>query len=180
MRIYILCILVLALITTIGCATTAVEKTKEAYLDRGNSYYRSGKYQRAIKDYNQAIHLDPKFTKAYYNRGLAYGQGKGQFDKAISDYTKAIELDPKDAMAYNNRGVTYKHIGQYDKAIDDYTKAIEINPKYALAYYSRGLIYQDKGEYDKAWEDVHKAENLGFQVHPGVLEALREASGRQK
>jgi len=49
-----------------------------------------------------------------------------------------------------------------------------------LAYYSRGLAYQDKGEYDKAWEDVHRVLNLGFQVHPGVLETLREASGRQK
>ncbi len=72
MRKYILCILVLVLIATIGCATTAVEKTKEAYLDRGYSYYRSGKYPRAIKEYTQAIRLDPKFADAYYYRGVAY------------------------------------------------------------------------------------------------------------
>jgi len=144
MRKYI-CIIVLALIVTIGCATTAVEKTQEAYLDRGNSYYRSGEYQRAIKAYNQAIRLDPKFAMAYNNRGLAYGH-KGQHDKAIADYNKAIEITPRDAEAYYNRGVA--------------------------CYYKR--------EYDKTWKDVHMAQSLGYQVHPGFLKALREASGRQR
>ena len=33
---------------------------------------------------------------------------------------------------------------------------------------------------DIAWEDVHKAQILGYQVHPGFLQALRKASGRQE
>lgn len=42
MQKYILSILVLLLMATIGCTPTAVEKTKEGYLDRGDSHYRSG------------------------------------------------------------------------------------------------------------------------------------------
>ena len=124
MRKYI-CILVLALIVTIGCATTAVEKTKEAYLDRGNSYYRSGKYQQAIKDFNQAIRFDPKFAEAYNNRGIAYGR-KGQYDNAISDYNKAIEINPKYADAFYNRGIGYNNLGKKDRACNDWRKACEL------------------------------------------------------
>jgi tetratricopeptide (TPR) repeat protein len=91
MRKYILCILILVLIATIGCATTAVEKTKKAYLDRGDSYYRSGKYQQAIKDYNQAIRLDPKFAEAYNNRGNAYYY-VGEYYSAWEDVHKAQSL----------------------------------------------------------------------------------------
>ena len=68
----------------------------------------------------------------------------------------------------------------YDQAISDYSKALEINPKDTAAYNNRGMAYYRKGEYDKAWEDVHKAQSLGFQVRPGFLKNLREASGREK
>jgi len=89
-------------------------------------------------------------------------------------------IAPNDAEACYNRGNAYSLKGEYDKAIADYTKAIEINPKYAKAYYNRGLAYYLKKEYDKAWEDVYKAQGLGFKVHPGFLNALRKASGRQR
>ena len=108
------------------------------------------------------------------------GRMKGQNDKTIADYNNAIELNPRDAEAYYNRGIAYYNKGQYDQTISDYSKAIEINPKYAEAYNNRAVSCYLKGEYDKVWEDVHKAQNLGYQVYPGFLKDLREASGRQK
>jgi tetratricopeptide (TPR) repeat protein len=40
----------------------------------------------AIADYNQAIQLNPKYAKAFNNRGFAYNN-KGEYDRAIADYT---------------------------------------------------------------------------------------------
>ncbi len=138
-----------------------------------------GKHQRTIEDLNKAINQNPNSAMAYNNRGAAYAR-KDQFDQAIADFTKAVEINPRDAMAYNNRGLANVHKGQYGQAISDFTKAIEINPRDAKAYNNRGFAYYYKGEHDKAWEDVHKAQSLGYQVHPGFLKALHEASGRQK
>ena len=83
-------------------------------------------------------------------------------------------------MTYNNRGLAYARKGQYDKAISDFNKAIEINSKYIEAYSNRGVAFFYKREYEKAWNDVHTVQNLGYQVHPGFLKALRKASGRDK
>ena len=48
----------------------------------------------AIKDYTEAIKLQPDdANKIYNNRGIAYAE-KGEFEKAISDYTEAIRLNP--------------------------------------------------------------------------------------
>ena len=77
-------------------------------------------------------------------------------------------------------GLTYDNQGNYTKASKLYDKAIELDPDFASAYNNRAIIYYRKEEYDKAWNDVNKAHSLGgqVQVHPGFLEAIREASGR--
>jgi tetratricopeptide (TPR) repeat protein len=82
--------------------------------------------------------------------------------------------------AYNNRGNAYYKKGQYEKTISDYNNAIEINPRFAEAYNNRAFVYFYKRDYEKAWDDVYKALNLGYKVHPGFLNALRQASGREK
>ena len=149
------------------------------YNNRGLAYDEKGQYDKAISDYNKALEINPRDAKAYTNRGNAYVH-KGQYDRAISDYNRAIEINPRLAEVYTNRGTAYVHKGQYDRAISDYNRALEINPRFAGAYNNRGVAYYFKGEYDKAWDDVHKAQSLGYQVHPGFLRALREASGRQR
>ncbi len=46
---------------------------------------------QSITDYDKAIELNPDDAKAYFNRGLAYGD-LGQHWKAFSDYLKPIQL----------------------------------------------------------------------------------------
>src|SRR5215471_21477828 len=41
--------------------------------NRGEAYRAKAQYKRAIADFDEAIHLDPKLAAAFYNRGLAYG-----------------------------------------------------------------------------------------------------------
>jgi hypothetical protein len=59
-----------------------------AYYDRAVDYAANGETDKAIRDYTEAIRLDPDF---YFNRGIAYAE-KGEHDKAEADFTKAKEL----------------------------------------------------------------------------------------
>ena len=40
------------------------------YVSRGVAYSREGNFDSAIKDYDQAINLDPTYADAYKNRGI--------------------------------------------------------------------------------------------------------------
>jgi tetratricopeptide (TPR) repeat protein len=150
------------------------------YSDRGVTYAKQGRYDRAISDFNKALELDPTYAWAYHNRGLAYADGKKDFDRAIADYNKALEINPRYFDAYFGRGYAYRVKGDYDKAISDYSEALDINPRFAEAYYNRAVAYYLNKEYDKAWDDLHKAEAMGREIHPRFLRGLREASGREK
>ena len=93
-----------------------------AYNNRGNAYVRLGEHERAIKDYDKAIELNPDYAKAYYNRGLAYAEQQ-KYNEAIKDYNKAIKLNPDYAEVYNNRGIVYAILGEHDKAREDILRA---------------------------------------------------------
>lgn len=93
---------------------------------------------KAIRLFTKAIESGElsrdDLIKVYFNRGLAWQNGKGEDDKAIVDFNKVIELNPRHARAYYNRGCIWSVKGDYAKAIADYSKAIELDPKDASAY----------------------------------------------
>ena len=108
------------------------EKELELLLKQADFLRDLKQYQEAMDLYNQIIQLNPNYSNAYFNRGVAYDDLK-EYKKAIADYTKAIELDPNYTYAYYNRGVAYYHLKEYENAILDYTKAIKLDPNFQLA-----------------------------------------------
>ena len=98
------------------------------FYNRGVKYSRKGDYDRAIRDYDQAIRLKLDNAKAFYNRGSAYS-GKGEYDRAIRDFDQAIRLKPDYAFAYGNRGGAYEKLGQIDAAIRDYRKQYDLGSR---------------------------------------------------
>ena len=127
-----------------------------AYNRRGLAYNSVGAYDRAIRDYDQVIVLDPNASPAYSNRGWAY-LSKREYDRAIADTSKAITLDPKNAQAYFGRALAYFHGKRDDdSAIADLTQAITLDPNVTLFYDARGLAYYRKRDYDRAIVDFNK------------------------
>jgi Flp pilus assembly protein TadD len=87
---------------------TAIEtdcQEKHPVIGRGLAYLQQAKYNKAIKDFNEAIGLDPNLARGFDNRGLAYSR-MGDHANAIKDFNEAIRLDPRDPVPLNNRGVT--------------------------------------------------------------------------
>ena len=128
--IYIVMCLVL-FISVVNCY--GAKGTAEGFFEEGKKYSTVENADQAIDNYSKAIKINPKFSKAYNNRGIAY-VWKKQYDLAIADFTKAIELDPKNGKAYNNRAIVYSYQGETDKARQDLHKAqslgIAVNPDF--------------------------------------------------
>ncbi len=137
-----------------------------AYYNRGNAYEQRGRYDQAIKDYNEVIYLDPGHGPAYVNRANAY-QGKGDYDQAIQDYDEIIYRSPDFVPAYYNRGNAYQRKGELDQAIRDYDKVIDLEPSYGPGYINRANAYQAKGQYDRAIKDYDRA----IRLNPGNAHA---------
>jgi tetratricopeptide (TPR) repeat protein len=81
----------------------------------------------AIRDYDQAIAINPKDFNAFNSRGKAY-VAKGDSNRAIADFTQAIQFGPSYVEAYNNRGLSNEVLGRRAEAIADFRKAQSIDP----------------------------------------------------
>ena len=98
-----------------------------AFYNRANAYSRKGEFDRSIRDYDEAIKLDPGFARAFYNRGNSYGN-KGQIDRAIQDFDEAIRLNPRSALAFRSRSIAKARKGDKAGAAADMAQARRINP----------------------------------------------------
>lgn len=65
---------------------------ENAYVARGNLYDNKGEKELALKDYNQAIKLNPQDADAYYNRGILYVRRINTRQQAIQDLKTAAKL----------------------------------------------------------------------------------------
>jgi len=85
-------------------------------------------YAQAIEDYNKALALDPKFTDAYLNEGLAYIR-QSDIDGAIGCFNKVLTLDAKNAAAYYNRSIAYYYKKDFKQSWADVHKAEDLGAK---------------------------------------------------
>ncbi len=115
--------------------------------------------EEAMKDYDEAVKLDPRCTEAYNNRGLAKSH-MGKHEEAIKDFDKAIKLDPQDGMTYYNQGNAKSSLGKHEEAIKDFDRALELDPETAVAYHSRGIAKAELGRHQGAVEDFSEAIRL--------------------
>jgi len=110
------------------CPTCGAKNPKDAITCASCSApfeLRQAEGQIAIKDYDEAIRLNPKDADAYFSRGTTYF-GLEQHERAIKDFNEAIRLNPKDAYYYYNRGLTYEEQGKKAEAITDFEKVITL------------------------------------------------------
>jgi hypothetical protein len=70
-----------------------IKQEAEAAFERGKNYHEKKEYDLAIKEYSEAIRLDPDFVLAYDERSSAYFKQK-EDELYLKDFHKVIELDP--------------------------------------------------------------------------------------
>ena len=146
-------------------------KSAEDYNRHGADYYLKQQYKLAIADFTKAIELNPSFSGAFHNRGLAF-RDEGQYASAILDFNRAIELSP-DRIAYFNRGLAYSAIGLYDLSIADLSKAIELDNKFARAYYERSCCYYNQRKNELSLKDLDKV--IEVSDDPKLIQFASEA-----
>ena len=79
--------------------------------NRACSFYHLGKFAECVADCNEALSLNPKYSKALYRRALANEQ-LGEFAESVTDLEALCEIDPTQKAI--NRGVIARTVKKRD------------------------------------------------------------------
>jgi tetratricopeptide (TPR) repeat protein len=126
-----------------------------------------GDGDRAVQNYDQAIHVNPDYYGAYSARGHLHGARK-EFELAVQDYTECIRLAPESAAGFNDRASTYSQMGKSNLAIADEDQAIRVAPNDATGWNNRCWDRAIVGKLSEAREDCEHA----LVLDPNYVAAL--------
>jgi tetratricopeptide (TPR) repeat protein len=112
--------------------------------DRGVAYWRLGRNEEALKDFNRSIELFNGSASTYNNRANVFID-LGRYEEAVADLDRAITLAPAYGAAYNNRGNANFQLGRYEAALADYRRAVELLPTNAVPYNGRAQAQEALG-----------------------------------
>lgn len=113
---------------SLAACTRFIAKAKgkrrgEGYASRGHKLTKKKQYAEALKDFEQALKLDPKNVEIYDYRADVY-LAMGDLDTAIANYDQSIRIDPTYAAAHYSRGVAYERKGDIERAKENYRAAL--------------------------------------------------------
>jgi serine/threonine protein kinase/Tfp pilus assembly protein PilF len=129
-------------------------KEKENFFSLGAFYWGRGDLDKAKKEFNKALELDPNYGEPHNYLSGIY-ELMGDFTKAIEHSKKYVELNPGEPNPIDTLAAIYFWMGNLDEAIATYKNVLEIKPDYYMTMFGIGYIYALKEEYPEAmrWFD---------------------------
>ncbi|TVK90619.1 TBC1 domain family member 23 [Bagarius yarrelli] len=97
----------------------------QAAKNRGNKYFKAGKYEQAIQCYTEAISMCPKEQKNdlstfYQNRAAAFEQ-QSKWTEVVEDCSQAVEMNPRYVKALFRRARALERLDNKKECLEDVT-----------------------------------------------------------
>ncbi len=136
-----------------------IQKNSKTYIGMGKIYLEKGKSDLAVKNFLQALAMNPHSETALYGLAVCYGRS-GKYNDAIRFYSRALHENPYNPDVCRNRGQLYMFHKEYVKAITDFTAAVSINPEDIVSIYYCAVAYHYSGQYAYAVREYSRAISL--------------------
>ncbi|XP_026066123.1 RNA polymerase II-associated protein 3-like [Carassius auratus] len=151
--------------------TQEQQRKQEAVVqkDRGNAYFKEGKYEAAVECYSRGMEADGTNALLPANRAMAFLK-LHRFSEAEQDCNTALALDASYAKAFARRATARAAQGRIREATDDFQQVLKLEPgnKQALSEIqklseemgSRGLLAPEENKQRRSIQHIHKPEHL--------------------
>ena len=154
--------LALLVTTATGCEKVADQFKAKQTIRKGNAYFKEQLYEDALKQYEEAMRLDPseirikKFVAmanmALYNPGSTHEKDVHALEAAIKYFKEYLAAKPEDQGAAKFLVTTYMNSRRYDDAIDYFKEWLKKHGDDKQAVQTIAMLYAKKGDFDQSME----------------------------
>jgi Ca-activated chloride channel family protein len=147
-------------IITLGSALLGRAQPASQAILKGNEFYRQGKFEEAVKQYDAALKSDPGNATAKFNLASATYRLNKESD-AIKAYDEIISSDKdpeRKAKTYYNKGSILTKQNKLEESVELYKNALRIDPSdmQARENLQKALLELKKKEPPKKKEEDKK------------------------
>ncbi|XP_062238889.1 RNA polymerase II-associated protein 3 [Platichthys flesus] len=160
------------------------QRRQEAVLqkDRGNAYFKEGKYEAALECYSRGMEADGLNVLLPANRAMAFLKLE-KYNEAEEDCTKAIYLDRTYSKAFARRATARVALRKLEEAKQDFQEVLKLEPgnKQALNELQKlqisGLLQADDSSKRRTVQPIDKPSHLRSTKPLRRIE-IEEVSGK--
>ena len=178
LRLYLLCLVVVAVAAAGGCRLMSRRNPVPAELadarrlcneglsaaDRQDLVRAESLLEAAVKSCPVDVDARRHYAEVLWSRG--------QKMDAVGQMAKALELSPGDAGLCIEAGCMYLELGLFAEADRLSAEAVRLAPGSGAAWHLRGQIAMARGQFDQAVADFHR----GLAIAPDDRRLLRDTA----
>ncbi len=117
--------------------------------EKGNHRGQKDLLTQAVKNFEEALALDPELVDAQSNIGFAYLTLDDR-KKAIKAFKKALEINDRHLNTLNGLSTTYALEGNLDEALATFDKLTILDPGNPQYFFNQGSVLQKAKRFDDA------------------------------
>jgi tetratricopeptide (TPR) repeat protein len=148
-------------------AVAVSQNNPTAHLNLGAALETKGKTDEALREYQEALRLDPQMFEAANDIGKLLFE-KNRPAEALDYCVAAVRLKPDRATLRNNLGLTLAELGRFDEALAQFAEAARLDETYAIPRFQTGRTLLKLGRDAEAMPQLFAA----LQIEPDNLQFL--------
>ncbi|XP_051544412.1 RNA polymerase II-associated protein 3 [Myxocyprinus asiaticus] len=137
--------------------------------DRGNAYFKEGKYEAAVECYTKGMKADDTNALLPANRAMAYLK-LHRYSEAEQDCKTALALDNTYSKAFARRATARAALGKIREAREDFEQVLKLEPgnkqaiieieKLTAELRASGLLFPEENTQRRTIQPINKPEHL--------------------
>jgi len=124
------------------------------------AYQKKGEYDRAIKDFDESIKLNPNNASAHYFYGFTLLMPQLRLDEALREFQSALSLDPLSPIINTNYGWTLMVAQRYDDSMAQYQRTTQRDPNFGAVHFKFSHLYSAMGRFPEAINEIKKSDMI--------------------
>jgi tetratricopeptide (TPR) repeat protein len=121
----------------------------EASVHAGRKALDGGRYDEALRAFNEALHLKPGYDVAWLLRGHALRR-MGDFEGALQSFAQALRNNQDSEEGWMGLAAALHELRRYREEVEAYDELIKLHPRFVEAWINKGAALHDLKDYPAA------------------------------